>query len=392
MKEYRKIYMSSKIKTELMEICNFLYDFFPLIISKDAQDAKNISEYYRSYEGNKNECVRSGVENRFFFRLESEIECLSDEEAKEQCKIYREKIVEVILQKNTIYTKSSISKIISGLELYGVECSKISVEELEKCLIKLKQCMIRLSQIDSPNNTIVVTNGFVRKTYGDNIPPNLVSIAINEELKNLEQLDTEFEYNYLRLLYPQNYRKLASILNTIVMIIKKMLKREKCEYNIEQLYDLIKKLENEIARINVIINKEENYNWKIDGMDKKISEENLPHNIVSNYLKENGLPTELANLISKGYFDELFSWDNEKAYQIADGEIRESNSCNIFDFGEYIKNKLEDLIDILKQANNQFYYTNYPFVYLQLFNLTINTINEELFKIKTDQLKLERVL
>ena len=392
MKEYRKIYMSSKIKSELMDICNFLYDFFPLIISKNAQDTKNISEYHRSYERIKNEAEDNKIENQFFFRLKNEIECLSDEEAKEQCKMYREKIVEAILQKDPIYTKSNISKIISGLKLYGIECSKISVEEMKKSLIKLKQCMIRLLKIDSPNNTIVVTNGFIRKIYDTSVPPYLVNIAIDEELKNLEQLDAKFEYNYLRVLHPQNYRKLASILNTTVVIIKKMLKREKCKYNVEQLYDLVKKLENEVTRINNIIDKEENYDWKVDGIYEEISKNNLPHNIVANYLKEQGLPLELAKLIVSGYFDEFFSWDNEKAYQIADGEIFRPELCNIFGFGEYIETKLENLIDILIQANNQFHNTDYPFEYLQLFNLTINTINEGLYMSKTNQLKLEKSL
>ena len=306
--------------------------------------------------------------------------------------------------KDGLFKSSEIWKILRGLQLLGIKCNKISVEEMERCLDEVKKSADLVKSVapyDFPAYTLSGTGlRDIKTSYFQ---------AYIEQYQN-EAWGLTFGVFDPHMLIEKDYRKLQVLAESIYY---KMYEIETRKGNIETVNEVNQKLmelKDEALQITERINNGEislRKAWHGENT-YVLSDYELPSNLAMTYLidcfhvdNEVFSVDAFHEAIANGEYDLIFNWDEDEAYKVTEGNnkfishipspaslttneemgfVETYCTARLNGFHEYLLNRIRLFIGKLVKLENTKEFDSLDNPYDDLLKFTVDYINNIFLK------------
>ncbi len=299
---------------------------------------------------------------------------------------------------------SEIWKILRGLQLLGISCNSISVEEMERCSREVKK------SADFVKSVVPYDFPFTTGTSEPVFNPQFIQGSYLEAvIKEYQDRAWRFvgEVENMDLLMEEEYRKLKNLMSCIYDKMVEIEEREGTSETVDEVNKMLDKLKREAYQIASRINSGDNdlkKVWKGE-YTSVLPIYNLPTNIAISYLidcfeleNEEFKVDAFHRSIANGDYDFLFDWDEVKAYEVTEGDTsfisreyakntpvpytaeREYFTARLNGFHEYLQNRIRLFIGRLAKEECTKEIDSLENIDADLLRFTVDYMNKHFLK------------
>lgn len=307
--------------------------------------------------------------------------------------------------RDNYFKHSEIWRILRGLQLLGIKCNKISVEEMERCLNEVEKSAEWV-------HSIIEYDFLYHTKDGENEGNSLADYIKEYEDDVWQQTICSEEYDEvfgMDMIMEKDYDKLKSIMHSIYNTMTDIGERKGNRETVTRVNEKLIELKTEALKIvERLENGEDDLRVAfIHGDYRSLENYYLPCYIALRYLntyfhydKETKVyrVDRLHEAIANGEYDFIFDWDEEKAYEVTWGDTtyisqkyHDSTLINypekeryyaarLNGFHEYLHNRMKSFIGKLTRLESSKKINPIGEPSADLLNFTIDYVNKNFLK------------